>query len=118
MSGEAEIADEQSLLYVVGPEVPETTDIERLPIRLRRTVKDGSGTEISVVTVGGHSLGIYGIVPRLLTRKEADELHRAQSIIESRSLTVDKDGRRLVSACFRLHSKVAEILENAAYVKP
>ena len=86
-------------------------------MRLKREVKDGR-TEISVVAPGGKSLGIYGILPRLLSANEAKTFHAARSTIERRAMTVSRRGQSMVSSCFQLPMDVARILQEAEYVEP
>ena len=87
------------------------------PVRLKRQVVNGR-TEISVVAPGGKSLGLYGILPRLLSASEARAFHAARSTVERRAMTVSRKGDPLVSSCFEMPMDVARILQEATFVEP
>lgn len=109
--------NEGEIFYVSGPAANITAPVARLPLRFCRRVS-GSATEISVVTSGGRQIGIYGVMPRLVTPEEARELLEVRTYAENRSISADAGGRLIQTVSFEVPASVGAILKEAAYVVP
>lgn len=109
--------NEGEIFYVSGPATNIAAPAARLPLRFCRKVR-GSTTEISVVTSGGRQIGVYGVMPRLVTPEEARDLLEVRTYAENRSISADAWGRLIQTVGFEVPASVGAILKEAAYVAP
>ncbi len=104
------------VIYVTGALDSPQIDKQHTSVRFARRVR-GTATEISVVTARG-AIGVYGILPRLVTGAEAAKLYNARAVIQNWSVGRDHRGRLVQVIGMEVPSEIAKFLEETMYVPP